>query len=59
MSRLTVFVVEDSETIRQNLIATLEELAPVDVVGYADDADGAAQARAEAHGCQPDGAGSF
>lgn len=41
MSRLTVFVVEDSETIRQNLIATLEELAPVDVVGYADDADGA------------------
>ena len=41
MSRLTVFVVEDSETIRQNLIATLEEMAPVEVVGFADDADGA------------------
>ncbi|MBK9135740.1 MAG: response regulator transcription factor [Betaproteobacteria bacterium] len=41
MSRLNVFVVEDSETIRQNLIATLEELAPVDVVGFADDAEGA------------------
>lgn len=41
MSRLTVFVVEDSATIRQNLVATLEEMAPVEVVGYADDADGA------------------
>lgn len=41
MSRLTVFVVEDSPTIRQNLFATLEELAPVQVVGYADDAEGA------------------
>lgn len=41
MSRLNVFVVEDSETIRQNLIATLEEMAPVQVVGYADDAEGA------------------
>jgi len=41
MSRLSVFVVEDSETIRQNLIATLEEMAPVQVVGYADDADSA------------------
>ncbi|MCW5634756.1 MAG: response regulator transcription factor [Rubrivivax sp.] len=41
MSRLSVFVVEDSPTIRQNLIATLEEMAPVDVVGFAEDADGA------------------
>jgi len=41
MSRLTVFVVEDSATIRQNLVATLEEMAPVEVVGYADDADSA------------------
>ena len=41
MPRLSVFVVEDSPTIRQNLIATLEELAPIDVVGYADDAEGA------------------
>lgn len=41
MTRLTVFVVEDSATIRQNLVATLEEMAPVQVVGYADDADSA------------------
>jgi DNA-binding NarL/FixJ family response regulator len=41
MSRLTVFVVEDSVTIRQNLVATLEEMAPVEVVGFADDADSA------------------
>ena len=41
MSRLTVFVVEDSATIRQNLIATLEELGPIDVVGFAEDADDA------------------
>ena len=41
MSRLSVFVVEDSETIRQNLVATLEEMAPVQVVGHAEDAEGA------------------
>jgi DNA-binding NarL/FixJ family response regulator len=41
MSRLTVFVVEDSATIRQNLVATLEEMAPVQVVGYAEDAQDA------------------
>ena len=38
MPRLNVFVVEDSPTIRQNLAATLEELAPVQVVGFAEDA---------------------
>ena len=36
MSRLQTFIVEDSAVIRENLIATLEELAPVDVVGSAD-----------------------
>ena len=36
MSRLQTFIVEDSPVIRENLIATLEELAPVDVVGCAD-----------------------
>jgi len=41
MSRLTVFVVEDSETIRRNLVAALEEMAPVQVVGHAEDADSA------------------
>ncbi len=33
---LRVFVVEDSAIIRENLIAALEELAPVQVVGWAD-----------------------
>lgn len=38
MSTLRVFLVEDSPTIRQNLAAALEELAPVQVVGWAEDA---------------------
>ncbi len=33
---LRTFIVEDSVLIRENLIATLEELAPVQVVGWAD-----------------------
>ena len=41
MSRLNVFVVEDSPTIRRNLIAALEEMAPVQVVGFAEDAEAA------------------
>jgi len=41
MAHLQVFVVEDSPTIRQNLVATLEEMAPVKVVGHAADALGA------------------
>jgi DNA-binding NarL/FixJ family response regulator len=38
MSPLTAFIVEDSATIRQNLVATLEEWAPVQVVGFAEGA---------------------
>ena len=34
---LKTFLVEDSPMIRENLIAALEELAPVEVVGTADD----------------------
>lgn len=41
MPPLNVFIVEDSATIRQNLADTLEECAPVHVVGYADRADDA------------------
>ena len=41
MTALKVFVVEDSPVIRENLIAALEELAPVKVVGTADDEPGA------------------
>jgi DNA-binding NarL/FixJ family response regulator len=34
---LKAFIVEDSPVIRENLIAALEELAPVEVVGTAED----------------------
>ena len=37
MSSLKAFIVEDSPVIRENLIAALEELAPVQVVGTAED----------------------
>jgi DNA-binding NarL/FixJ family response regulator len=37
MSRLRTYIVEDSPVIRENLIATLEELVPVEVVGTAED----------------------
>jgi DNA-binding NarL/FixJ family response regulator len=39
--RLRTFVVEDSPVIRENLIAALEELGPVSVVGAAEDEDAA------------------
>jgi DNA-binding NarL/FixJ family response regulator len=38
---LTCFLVEDSNIIRQNLIGTLEELLPIQVVGTAEDESGA------------------
>ncbi len=41
-STLRTFLVEDSAVIRENLIATLEELTPVQVVGSAED-EGAAR----------------
>lgn len=37
MAALKTFIVEDSLVIRQSLVATLEELAPVRVVGTAQD----------------------
>ena len=37
MAKLKTYIVEDSPVIRENLIATLEELAPVEVVGCAAD----------------------
>ncbi|HVK33188.1 MAG TPA: response regulator [Burkholderiaceae bacterium] len=36
-SALRTFIVEDSPVIRENLIATLEEMTPVQVVGSAED----------------------
>lgn len=38
---LRTFIVEDSPVIRNNLIATLEELGPIKVVGTAEDEAGA------------------
>lgn len=37
MQALKTFIVEDSQVIRDDLIATLEELSPVEVVGTAED----------------------
>ena len=37
MSPLKTYIVEDSQVIRENLIATLEELVPVEVIGTAED----------------------
>jgi DNA-binding NarL/FixJ family response regulator len=37
MTALKAFIVEDSPVIRENLIAALEELAPVEVIGTAED----------------------
>ncbi len=37
MDRLKTYIVEDSAVIRDSLILTLQELAAVDVVGYAED----------------------
>jgi DNA-binding NarL/FixJ family response regulator len=37
MTAIKAFIVEDSPVIRENLIAALEELAPVKVVGTAED----------------------
>ncbi len=39
MKNLKVYIVEDSAVIRASLIATLQELAPVKVVGTAEDED--------------------
>ena len=37
MSPLKAFLVEDSPVIRENLVAALEEMAPIEVVGTAED----------------------
>ncbi len=52
MSALKAFIVEDSPVIRENLIAALEELAPVKVVGTAEDEPSAVKwLRDNEHGC--------
>ena len=37
MANLRTYIVEDSPVIRENLIATLEEMVPLEVVGTAED----------------------
>ena len=41
MTDLRVFIVEDSPVIRENLVGALEELAPIQVVGTAEDENSA------------------
>ena len=41
MTPLKAFIVEDSPVIRENLVAALEEMAPIQVVGTAEDEAGA------------------
>jgi DNA-binding NarL/FixJ family response regulator len=43
MQPLKTYIVEDSPLIRENLVATLEELVPVEVVGTAEDESTAVQ----------------
>ena len=43
MDKVRTFIVEDSSVVRENLIAALEENAPVEVVGCAEDESGALQ----------------
>lgn len=47
MPALRTYIVEDSAVIRENLIATLEELVEVDVVGTAEDESSAVKWLAE------------
>ena len=47
MTPLKAFIVEDSPVIRENLVAALEEMAPIAVVGTADDEAGAVRWLAE------------
>ena len=43
MPQLKTYIVEDSPVIRESLIATLEELVPVKVIGTAEDENTAVQ----------------
>lgn len=49
---LRCYLVEDSAVIRQNLVATLEELLNVQVVGHAEDEAGALAWLDQGHDCE-------
>lgn len=50
MHPLRAYIVEDSRVIRDNLIATLEELVPIQVIGTAEDEDTAVRWLQQADG---------
>jgi DNA-binding NarL/FixJ family response regulator len=50
MRKLKTYIVEDSPVIRESLIATLEELGPIEVVGTAEDEASAVQWLAQDQG---------
>ena len=53
MANLRTYIVEDSPVIRENLVATLEEMVPLEVVGYAEDEETAVKwLREPANDCQ-------
>ena len=49
MTQLKAFIVEDSPVIRENLVAALEEMAPINVVGTAEDEMSAISWLADSH----------
>lgn len=51
-SALSCFVVEDSAVIRQNLVATLEEMLELSVVGFAEDEASAVEWLRAGHECE-------
>jgi DNA-binding NarL/FixJ family response regulator len=53
MAHLRTYIVEDSPVIRENLVAALEEMVPLQVVGFAEDEATAVQwLREPANDCQ-------
>ena len=53
MDKIRTFIVEDSSVVRENLIAALEESAPIEVIGVAEDEPSAvAWLLDKDHGCE-------
>jgi DNA-binding NarL/FixJ family response regulator len=53
MDKIRTFIVEDSSVVRENLIAALEESAPIEVIGVAEDEQSAiAWLLAKNHRCE-------
>jgi DNA-binding NarL/FixJ family response regulator len=53
MDKIKTFIVEDSSVVRENLIAALEESAPIEVIGVAEDeASAIAWLMRDQHACE-------